>query len=560
MNDTVGKTMRNSIFLFTKDLRLNDNTGLIETLKISDRVILCYIMDSFVFNEREYKYFNQNQTNFVVESLIDLNGQIKKINRKSRLYVLWGTPHKTVLNLIDYFNGRGDPIDMVAMTMSHNFDDNYECDKIMNVCNVLRKIKFKLYDDHLLHDYNLIMNNNNRELYRSFDKYYRSVCRLKVTPVTPFDDKLFGPRLFTGRIVTNKLDVLNMTGKKAFNNVYDQKRSRMIQLHGGRLAALKTIESLKKRDVVKGVTCSRLSPHITMGTLSVREIHSMFKQFKNSTGLLRGLYMREFFMSYTEYKGVLYHYKSMIPEFDKIRFSVKEKMFDRWKNGGTGFPIIDAAMRKLVLTGYVSNTLRLALAIFLVKTLHIDQKYGAKYFSKITIDHDPALNLSNWQYVFGSHIYSLPLDTHVDPWKLGRDMDPDATFIKRFIPSLKDVPVEDIHQWDKSYKKHKDVRYPKPFVNLKTQRDKIERIYGDILRDINRGKKKNTSMQYSEKGKRKKRRNKKNVRFLIGITTATPDGGYNTFGDTVKRRRTSIIRTRKIKERPGTPHPDTFEN
>jgi deoxyribodipyrimidine photo-lyase len=150
---------------------------------------------------------------------------------------------------------------------------------------------------------------------------------------------------------------------------------------------------------------------------------------------------------------------------------------DKWKKGVTGFPLVDASMRQLNATGYMHNRGRMVCATFLVKTLLIDWRHGEKYFATKLTDYDLASNNGNWQSISSTGVDMKPYFRDMNPWIQSEKFDPDAEFIKLWVPELNDVPAKDIHRWFSVYSKHDSVKYPKPMVDYEKQKMDMMEMY-----------------------------------------------------------------------------------
>ena len=129
------------------------------------------------------------------------------------------------------------------------------------------------------------------------------------------------------------------------------------------------------------------------------------------------------------------------------------------------------------------NRGRLVTSCFLVKTLLLDWRDGEKYFAKNLIDYDVANNNGNWQWLSGTGVDTMPYFRTFNPWTQSEKYDPDALFIKRWIPELKDVDAKDIHNWNIEYssKKYASVKYERPIVDFSEQRIKSIELYKKFL-------------------------------------------------------------------------------
>lgn len=174
----------------------------------------------------------------------------------------------------------------------------------------------------------------------------------------------------------------------------------------------------------------------------------------------------------------------MNEKYQNIKWSNSNKLLVAWKTGTTGFPIIDAGMREMLQTGYMHNRARLIVGSFLPKTLLINWQDGEKHFAQTLTDYDPASNNGNWQWVAGSGADSQPYFRILNPFIQSKKYDPEATYIKRWVPELKDVPAQDIHKWHTVYENYiKKIKYPKPIVDYSEQKSRVLEAYNKALKD-----------------------------------------------------------------------------
>ncbi|MFB9312678.1 cryptochrome/photolyase family protein [Nocardioides plantarum] len=154
------------------------------------------------------------------------------------------------------------------------------------------------------------------------------------------------------------------------------------------------------------------------------------------------------------------------PEFASMQYDDPGADLDAWKEGRTGFPIVDAGMRQLLATGWVHNRLRMIVASFLVKDLHVEWQHGARHFMHWLVDGDLASNQHGWQWTAGSGTDASPYFRVFNPTSQGRKFDPAADYIKRWVPELADVA--DPHE--PSADDRDRVGYPAPIVDHQAER------------------------------------------------------------------------------------------
>lgn len=217
------------------------------------------------------------------------------------------------------------------------------------------------------------------------------------------------------------------------------------------------------RDIPSKALTSRLSPHLHFGEIGPRQIWRAVNDEKGK--YLTELGWREF--SY----HLLYHFPTLPhanfnSRFDAFPWEKNAEGFERWKKGMTGYPIVDAGMRELYQTGWMHNRVRMIAASFLIKDLFVDWREGEAWFWERLVDADLASNSASWQWVAGSGADAAPYFRIFNPTLQGEKFDPDGEYVKKWIPELRDLPANRVHQpW-----KEGGLDYPKPIVDHGEQR------------------------------------------------------------------------------------------
>jgi deoxyribodipyrimidine photo-lyase len=196
---------------------------------------------------------------------------------------------------------------------------------------------------------------------------------------------------------------------------------------------------------VKGV--SYLSAHVRFGTISIRKMAAA-AYYTGGAGAecwLGELIWRDFYQMLLSHHPPLAEGCTFKPAFGAIPFPNDQDKFEAWCGARTGYPLIDAAMRQLNQTGYMHNRLRMITASFLVKDLHIDWRWGERYFSQHLLDFDRAANNGGWQWAASTGCDAQPWFRIFNPVTQSEKFDPDGKFIRRYLPELAACPGRWIH-------------------------------------------------------------------------------------------------------------------
>jgi deoxyribodipyrimidine photo-lyase len=253
-----------------------------------------------------------------------------------------------------------------------------------------------------------------------------------------------------------------------------------------------TADYATRRDFPARLSTSRLSPHLHFGTISPRTIRAAaIEAWKAAPSSGRAsldrfvleLAWREFF------HHALFHFPRVAEgnfrrEFDRLRWHSNPAGLTAWKEGRTGFPFVDAAMRELSTTHWMHNRARMVAASFLTKDLHIDWREGEKWFERQLADADLANNNGGWQWAAGTGTDAAPYFRIFHPVLQSKKFDPDGAYVRRFVPELARVPDEKIHQpWTMTAQEQRAARckigadYPAPILDHARERDVALRIF-----------------------------------------------------------------------------------
>ncbi|SLN74853.1 cryptochrome/photolyase family protein [Oceanibacterium hippocampi] len=208
------------------------------------------------------------------------------------------------------------------------------------------------------------------------------------------------------------------------------------------------------RDLPGRVGTSRLSPHLHFGEVSIRTAWHVAAQAavggaeRGGEAFLRELGWRDFGAH------LLHHFPRIVDEplqkkFDTFPWRDDAAALQRWQDGLTGYPLVDAGMRQLRRTGWMHNRVRMVAASFLVKHLLIDWRAGERWFRDCLVDFDPASNIVNWQWVAGSGADAAPYFRIFNPVLQGTRFDRDGAYVRRWLAEIADLPDRYLHHpWD----------------------------------------------------------------------------------------------------------------
>lgn len=238
------------------------------------------------------------------------------------------------------------------------------------------------------------------------------------------------------------------------------------------------------RDIPAKEGTSRLSQDLRFGLVSIRTVHAaVAKACAGATPgkkasidvFIKELAWREF------YFAILHHFPNVLnEEFNSdwrgLPWDEPDELFEKWKLGRTGFPIVDAGMRQLAVTGFMHNRVRMIVAMFLTKDLHLDWKLGESWFMQNLVDGEIASNNGGWQWSAGTGADAAPYFRIQNPWSQTKRYDPDGAYIRRWIPELKGVSAEKF-QSPPPDGQPLVPGYPLPCLDHKTERERTLEIF-----------------------------------------------------------------------------------
>jgi deoxyribodipyrimidine photo-lyase len=218
----------------------------------------------------------------------------------------------------------------------------------------------------------------------------------------------------------------------------------------------------RERDFPGKPGTSRLGIHLRFGTISIRRLALQASTLSET--FLNELIWREF------YQMILYHHPQVLnhafkPAYDRIAWRDAPEDLDRWKQGQTGYPLVDAGMRELAATGFMHNRVRMVVASFLTKHLLIDWRQGEAWFARKLLDFELASNSGGWQWAAGCGCDAAPYFRVFNPASQAAKFDPKGEYIRRWVPELDSL------------------QYPQPMVEHTFARERVLRTFKSALAD-----------------------------------------------------------------------------
>jgi len=400
-----------TFFWFRRDLRIEDNCGLFHALGSGKPVQAVFIFDTDILDKLDDKHDRR---------LVFIHLQLKEINRMLRehgatLLVRCGRPSDVWKSLIEEY-------DVGSVYANHDYEPYaIKRDEEIRRCLGERGISFHTFKDQVIFERDEVV----------------KVDGTPYTVFTPYSKKwkaLAGDRHFrsypSGKHLADfrkcryeEIPSLATVGFEEFEiNVPSKTPDRK-----------KIRDYAMTRDIPSLDGTTHLSVHLRFGTVSIRNVFRIARELSDKWA--DELIWREFYMS------ILWHFpyvteSSFKPAYDKLVWKADEENFQRWCDGRTGFPIVDAGMRELSSSGFMHNRLRMITSTFLTKYLLIDWRWGEAWFAKKLIDFDLSANNGGWQWSAGTGVDAAPYFRIFSMESQTKRFDPEMKYIKKWIPEF----------------------------------------------------------------------------------------------------------------------------
>lgn len=413
-------TKKVTIFWFRRDLRLDDNVGFLEALKGDYPVLPIFIFDKEILDKLPE---DDARVTFIYNELQKMRDTLQA-EHDSSLAMFYSTPEQVFKELIaDY--------DVQAVITNRDYEP-YALERDKKIASLLEEndISFTTFKDQVIFEKDEIVKGDGDPyvVYTPFKNKWKAT----------FDEDKDLNIHYTSQYLDNLIDHSRLPNVTLAEMGF-KKSSIEVPDYDVTPTLIENYEDTRNFPAQDGT--SRLGPHLRFGTVSVRK---MVKKAIAQTNEVfwSELIWREFFMQ------ILYHFphtkdKAFRSKYDRIDWRNNEEEFEKWKNGQTGYALVDAGMRELNATGYMHNRVRMLTASFLCKHLLIDWRWGETYFAEKLLDYDMSSNVGNWQWAAGSGVDAAPYFRIFNPMTQVDKFDKQKEYINKWVPELQELSYPD---------------------------------------------------------------------------------------------------------------------
>jgi len=428
-----------NIFWFRRDLRLEDNVGLCHALNEEYPVYPLFIFDTEILDKLPK---DDARVTFIFEQLQKMRDTLQdKVD--SSLAMFHGKP-------LDVFSELLDEYDIQNVYTNHDYEP-YAKERDAEIKKMLEEndIGFRTFKDQVIFERSEVVKDDG-------DPY---------VVYTPYKNKWKENFKPSDHLTEHKPSLENCVNHQRLPNLTlsdmgFETSSIKVPDYTITEALIQNYEATRNYPAKEKGT-SRLGPHLRFGTVSIRKMVKKAIQEENEV-FWSELIWREFFMQ------ILWHFphtidKAFRSKYDRIEWRNNEDEFERWKNGQTGYALVDAGMRELNQTGYMHNRVRMLVASFLCKHLLIDWRWGEAYFAEKLLDFELASNVGNWQWAAGSGVDAAPYFRIFNPMTQIEKFDKQKEYINKWVPELQELT------------------YPEKMVDHKSARERCLKVYKEAV-------------------------------------------------------------------------------
>jgi len=399
-----------SVFWFRRDLRLVDNLGLNAALSSGLKVIPIFIFDTEIINKLEK---DDLRIKMIHAALVKLNDAM--LGNRCNVGMYLGNPKAVFESLLKNYK--------IKSVFTNRDYEPYAIKRDESIKSFLEKknVAFKSFKDQVIFEKDEVVKDDGNPY-----KVYTPYSRKWIEKLNSIGFETCQSELKLNFLANISLPYLSL--KKIG---FDEKQFD-IPLFNIDSKRIDKYEETRNFPYLNSTT--RIGAHLRFGFISIRKLVEKALINTNKT-YLKELIWREFFMQ------ILWHFpytkeKSFKPKYDNIRWINNNDEFQKWCDGNTGYPLVDAGMRELNQTGFMHNRVRMLVGSFLCKHLLIDWRWGEKYFAKKLLDYEMSSNVGNWQWVAGCGVDASPYFRIFNPKEQIKKFDKDFRYIKKWVPDF----------------------------------------------------------------------------------------------------------------------------
>jgi deoxyribodipyrimidine photo-lyase len=454
--------MKTAIVWFRRDLRVSDHPALAAAARGAEAVVPVYVLSGW---SGEHRWTGAPRQQFLCGCLASLAANLERLG--GRLVLRSGDAVEALLGLAREA-GAG------AIYFHRDYDPHGRAvEERLRVAAAREGVELRAFADRVLHEPEEVKTGSGGA-FKVFTPYSRAWLALAKPGVQRAPSRLVTPQ----GLRSEPLPGVERWGLETWPGDGPEPGEKAARQRLARFVAGPIFGYAEERNLPFADATSRLSPDLRHGTVSVREIYARCAEAmagadargrKGVQTFISEIAWREFYFS------VLWHQPDVLehewnPKWRGLPWRENGEAFARWSAGETGFPIVDAAMRQLEATGWMHNRLRMIVAMFLTKDLHLDWRAGEALFMRRLVDGEIASNNGGWQWSAGTGADAAPYFRIQNPWSQTKRYDPDAAFIKRWLPELRDVPAAKLAE-PPSAGLRLARGYPLPMVEHAAERD-----------------------------------------------------------------------------------------
>lgn len=434
-----------NIFWFRRDLRLDDNVGFYEALKSDLPVVPIFIFDKDILDKLPE---DDARVTFIFEELQRMRATLQE-EQDSSLAMYYGKPMDIWKEILESYE-----IDTVFTNRDY---EPYAKERDEKIDQLLaeKNIDFKTFKDQVIYEKDEVVKNDG-DPYVVYTPYKNKWLEHFREDFGSGEDQKF---YYTSEFLDNTIKNSRLPNVTLSDMGFTKSKIEIPE-YAVTPTLIEDYEKTRNFPAIEKGT-SRLGVYLRFGVVSVRKMVRKADHASEKT-FLSELIWREFFMQ------ILYHFphtkeEAFKSKYDRIEWHNDEAQFEKWKEGKTGYALVDAGMRELNTTGHMHNRVRMLVASFLIKHLLIDWRWGEAYFAEKLLDYEMSSNVGNWQWAAGSGVDAAPYFRIFNPITQKDKFDKERKYIKEFVPEFGTS------------------KYPEMMVDHKESRERCLKVYKEAV-------------------------------------------------------------------------------